>query len=239
MKALFALVIAASPFIASTAVAQDYEDLDEGGSSSRTKKKKKSSSKASVSAEDEVVREIVRGFYMRGGVGGAGWALKYRPTLSPGTSMALMIGNDFRDEETMSMAWEVGFVQAVHQGMDYDEQRALGVPNVQGDVRTYALNANFEVSKYVSRRFGIGLQVGGGVMVAPLLIDETAYVNEVIPEWGVDPGVHGRPQFYGQVGPTIEYYTKLSHFSIGGDIAIIAGTFDIGGTGTGWFKYTF
>ena len=41
-------------------------------------------------------------------------------------------------------------------------------------------------------------------------------------------------------GPTFEYYTKLSHFSVGLDADVFyAFTFDLGASVTGYLKYTF
>ena len=41
-------------------------------------------------------------------------------------------------------------------------------------------------------------------------------------------------------GPTFEYYTKLSHFSVGVDVDVVYGIgWDLGLNATGALKYTF
>ena len=80
-------------------------------------------------------------------------------------------------------------------------------------------------------------------MLIPLLMHEDAFNKQVIPvDWGLttDPTVHGQPLGVVQGGPTIEYYTKLSHFSVGADVDVsyIIG-FDLGINATGYLKYTF
>jgi hypothetical protein len=82
--------------------------------------------------------------------------------------------------------------------------------------------------------------VGAGALSSPLLIDEDAYQREVIPEFGGDPGWHSgiKPLFV--FGPTFEYYSKLSHFSVGIDADVFYGIgWDLGLNATGYFKYTF
>jgi hypothetical protein len=52
--------------------------------------------------------------------------------------------------------------------------------------------------------------------------------------------VHENPHFMGFAGPTLEYYTKLSHFSVGIDADIVyAYDFDLGAHFSGYLKYTF
>ena len=74
---------------------------------------------------------------------------------------------------------------------------------------------------------------------------------EVLPRWveravrqtmgaGVVPAVHRNVHPLVYAGPTLEYYTKLSHFSVGidADVSYALG-FDLGVAGTGYLKYTF
>ena len=52
--------------------------------------------------------------------------------------------------------------------------------------------------------------------------------------------VHDQPHPVVLGGPTLEYYTKLSHFSAGIDTDIFyAVGFDLGVSATGTLKYTF
>ena len=142
----------------------------------------------------------------------------------------------------------LSFQQGVHNGMSWQEQSqragagVLGTNAfVQGDSRTFALLASYRLAFYPSRRVGVGLRVGGGVMFAPLLIEKGEFENTVVPAWGgIRPNVHETPHFPVFAGPTIEYYTKLSHFSVGldTDFNYTIG-WDMGFTATGFMKYTF
>ena len=88
--------------------------------------------------------------------------------------------------------------------------------------------------------FIVGLRAGAGVMIAPLLMSKEQFYNEVVPSWGVEPSVHKLPHPMFFAGPTLEYYTKLSHFSIGVDVDLsYAIGFDLGMHATGFMKYTF
>ena len=71
---------------------------------------------------------------------------------------------------------------------------------------------------------------------------EGTYQSVVVEEaWeGNRPLVHDQSHPVVIGGPTIEYYTKLSHFSVGADIdATYAVGFDLGLSATATIKYTF
>lgn len=207
------------------------QDLDADTSSRRSKR----------DFESEVVREIVRGVYLKGGAGSSLYLLNYGGAIRPVMGLNLSVGQDFIDQERMSVAWEVAFQQALHNGPKFDELASLpGV--VQGDIHTFTGLAMIEASAYLSRRFGIGFRAGGGVTMAPILMEPTAYENDVvIAQWGGLPGIaHSGPLVTFGGGPTIEYYTKLSHFSIGADIdALYILNLDLALTPAGYLKYTF
>jgi hypothetical protein len=185
------------------------------------------------------IREIEKGTYAQANVGAAMFLDKFAGAVSPGTSLGLSIGHDFVDQETTSMAFEFAFFQGIHNGVSYLQQQ--NGPYVEGDLRTYTLVGLLEWSYYPSRRVGIGLRAGGGMMTSPLLMEETAYRDEVLGDWGVgDPGYHGTWHVVGMGGPCIEYYTKLNHFSVGLDGDVFYATdFDIGLNVTAALKYTF
>jgi hypothetical protein len=196
------------------------------------------------------VREIVKGTYAKTNVGASLYLGQYAQWIKPGTSIALAVGQDFMDTETMSMAWEVSFFQGINNGTDYEEQAAAGCFTngscVQGDLRTYTLVGIYEASFYPTRRLGIGLRAGGGMLFSPLLMNEKFYAEEVVGDttsgaWkGQRPAVHDQPHPVVLGGPTLEYYTKLSHFSAGIDTDIFyAVGFDLGVSATGTLKYTF
>lgn len=234
---------------ASSAQAQDddgYEDLDNAGSSAKKGKKKKKSRQTTTGP----VREIVKGTYAKANVGGALYLLDFRGFVNAGTSVGLSVGHDFVDQEKISMAAEVFFFQGIHNGCYYELQATGECPNrpgevgplIQGDLRTYTMGALYEISGYPMRRFGIGARIGGGVLLSPLLMDEGYFNDEVVlGAWGgQNPGYHGAPHPVVMGGPTVEYYTKLGHFSVGADIdAFYAIGFDLGMSTTGYMKYTF
>ncbi len=247
-------LLAAALITSPTAFAQDEdsedsdtvsEDEDEG--SSKKKSKKKSSGRKESAGK---IREIVRGVYAKADVGGAGYLLGLKDSVQAGTLVGLGVGQDFVDNEKQSMAWEVNILQGIHNGgaaalQTSPDIQCPGGPAVctEGDLRTYSLQASYEFSAYPTRRIGIGFRVGAGAMYSPLLIDATAYNEEIIPSpayGGADPGFHGGIHPYGFGGPAFEYYTKLSHFSVGinADVFYAVG-WDLGLNGAGSLKYTF
>ena len=213
--------------------AQSYEEYEaeEQGEKPKTKR---------------AVREIVKGTYAKTNVGVGMFLGSYQGILQPGTSIALAVGQDFYDQENMSMAWEISFFQGINNGADYETQSEMGCFQtgtcIQGDLRTYTLVGIYEFSLYPKRRLGIGMRAGGGIMFTPLLMHEGTYETVVVGEaWdGNRPTIHDQPHPVVIGGPTIEYYTKLSHFSMGVDIdASYAVGFDLGLSATGTIKYTF
>jgi hypothetical protein len=189
------------------------------------------------------IREIEKGTYAQANIGVAMFLDKFSDAVSPGTALGLSIGHDFVDQETTSMAFEFAFIQGIHNGASYQEQGQAGGPYVEGDLRTYTLVGLLEWSYYPTRRVGLGLRAGGGMMISPLLMDESAYRDDVLgDEWDnlADPGYHDVWHVVGMGGPCIEYYTKLNHFSIGLDADVTyAIDFDLGLNVTAALKYTF
>ena len=193
------------------------------------------------------IREIEKGTYAQANIGSAFYLDKFAGAVSPGTSLGLSIGHDFVDQETTSMAFEFDFFQGIHNGTNYQNQVGVG-PYVEGDLRTYTLVGLLEWSYYPTRRVGLGLRAGGGMMTSPLLMEEQAYRDQVLGAWADggdpnykgDPGYHGVWHIVGMGGPCIEYYTKLNHFSVGLDADFVyAIDFDIGMNVTAALKYTF
>lgn len=229
-RLLFALASVA--LVAPAAHAQDIEDLDTGGRGGKRDRRE-----VMARLEGEVVREIVRGFYIKAGAGGGAYFGRYGGILSSVVTTPLTFGQDFVDAERSSMAWEVSITQAVYNGLSFERQSAI-----QGDTRFFNVTGAFEYSAYPSRRLGLGVRAGGGIMFAPLLMERTEYDTTVVQEtWGgQETAAHRRPHPVVFAGPTLEYYTKLSHFSIGVDVDVAYQIdFDINLSGIGWFKYTF
>jgi hypothetical protein len=232
------LLVAGPALMPDVAVAQDYDDLDDEGAKKQKTKKKRGKS---YDFEGMEVKEVARGFYAKTNMGGWIYLGNFNGYVKPGTSMALAVGQDFLDNESNSMAWEIAFFQGIHNGLHYEIQAGdPAAPLLQGDLRTYSGVASLEWSAYPGRRFGVGARVGGGVLFSPLLIDDVAWEETVVPTLGIDRGYHSGPKPLVMLGPTFEYYTKMSHFSVGADIdAIYAIGFDFGLSMTGVLKYTF
>lgn len=243
---LLTLIAVGTLTLPEAALAQGYDDLDEEAAEEDAPKR---------SRRDREVREVTKGAYAKATVGGSNFLLKLRyPWTKTGTTTSLAVGMDFVDRETMSLGGELMFNQGIYNGMswgatnpsqlDYGCQLAGGTaPCHEGDLRTYTIAGAFEASFYPVRRIGIGIRAGAGVLWSPLLIEETAYQTVVLRDWGLgeaDPGFHNQPKFLVMGGPTFEYYSKLSHFSVGIDADIFfAFRFDLGINWTGYFKYTF
>jgi len=201
--------------------------------------------KDAAAGKDGVVREINKGLYMKSGIGATPYFASNSlggSLLSPVMTVDLSIGNDIVDKERLSMAVEAQLSQQLHDGPK-DEGIAFEAPIVQGDVHIFAITATYEVSAYITRRFGVGVRGGGGVSVIPLLMKDPYYNDQIVtPYWGgVRASAHEGVQPTVRAGATIEYYTKLSHFSVGADIdaLIVVGSLGFGVSPTGYLKYTF
>lgn len=228
-----ASALALASMVISPAHADDQEDLDSS--------KKEAKSKAKNA---RAVREVVRGVYVKSAAGTTMFFGARGGILQPGTAVNLSLGMDFLDKEKSSAAVEVFFHQSLNNGTRYGDQVGLVPENqyIQGDIHTYTGGLAFEYSFYPGRRVGIGARAGGGVGFAPLLMDKDQYLADVVNgTWNTNPpNVHTGPLPYIMVGPTIEYYTKLSHFSIGLDASFVMYIgLDLGADITGFLKYTF
>ena len=227
------LTLGALFLVSGSAFAQDL-DLD------TDKKKKKKEFTVEI---DQNVKEVTKGWYAKSTLGGAIYLLNMSQSVRPGAVLGLSVGQDFIDQSTFSAAWEAGLIQGVHNGITVEEQDQLGCAQrfscVQGDLRTFTLQASAEASWYPVQRFGIGVRAGVGLMIIPLLVEETYYLEKVPSSWA-ESQVHSTPHPVGMGGLTFEYYTKLAHFSVGADIDVAYSLgFDLGVGGSGYFKYTF
>ncbi len=243
MRRLLPLLALVALGFSAPAFAQD-DDLSSAPAAPRRK---------TVDYSSMEVKEITRGFYAKTNVGGWVYLGAFAKVIRPGTSIALAVGQDFIDRERSSMAWEVAFFQGIHNGDHYETQLAEDAGGcaasggrpcaaTEGDMRTYSVAAMMEYSSYPTRRFGIGARFGGGMLYSPLLIHEDKWLSEIIPDYfqGSDPGYHATAHPLVMAGPTVEYYTKMSHFSVGVDLDVIyAVGFDLGASATGTLKYTF
>ena len=229
-----ASALALASMVISPAHADDQvaDDLD------GTKKDAKSKAK-----KERAVREVVRGVFVKSNAGTTMFLGSRGSLLQAGTAVSFALGMDFIDKEKSSAAFDVFFHQSLNNGTRYGDQSGLA-PNVliQRDIHTYTGGLALEYSFYPGRRVGIGARAGGGVGFAPLLMEKDEYLRTVVAgTWGTTPPkVHTSPLPYITVGPTLEYYTKLSHFSLGLDAAFVMYIgLDFGADITGYLKYTF
>ena len=203
--------------------------------------------------ENDLVREIERGPYVKTNVGTTLYFNTHGQTRPTGASLfagvvnvALGLGYDFIDRERFSTAVEFQLNQGLFNGPRTGELATQTYS--QGDIHTISGQATIEASTYITRRLGIGVRGGGGVTLVPLLVDANIYVNEMQRDIGRQtargPGVatlHADGALVTLVaGPTFEYYTKLAHFSIGADVDLVYTLgFDLGVNPSGYLKYTF
>lgn len=195
--------------------------------------------------EEDVVREIVRGLYLKSSIGSGIFAPVNGVRLGGVMAVGISMGSDIIDRERFSVAIEGELAQGLFNGPPSAEQVIAAGPVVQGDIHTIAGTVAAEASIYVSRRFGVGGRVGGGVLYAPVLVALDTYQNEFrgSSQWnGQNALFHNGTLPMGLAGLTIEYYTKLSHFSIGADAdlnVLIASTTAFSVRPVGYLKYTF
>ncbi len=200
---------------------------------------------ATTRGKDEVIREVNRGFFLKADVGSTMWLNTHGRTADGGSllsgvvSSTIGVGQEFVDRERFSVAWGLDFYQGLFNGPRYEDLALVG-PFIQGDVHVVGGLATLEASTYVTRRLGLGIAAGGGVLAMPLLLDPTVYEEEVKPTIGGDAVLNSGPLPTVVGTPTLEYYTKLSHFSVGVDVPImyVIG-FDLGISPMGYLKYTF
>ncbi len=216
------------------ALAGNAQDLDESDG-------KKARENAAAAAEQEITREVVRGYFLKSNIGVTNYLGTAGVPTSGVIALSLGVGSDFIDKERISASWEVDLQQALINGPRSDEI-SLYPPVIQGDLHVFNLLVTAEVSTYLTRRFGLGLRGGGGLSIIPLLMGAEGYQENLVDGvWGGVPAlVHEGPLPIVLVSPTIEYYTKLSHFSVGAeaDVSYTIG-WDLGVTPTGYLKYTF
>jgi hypothetical protein len=241
------MFLATATVTPSEAFADDYEDLDDANEDDN--RRRRSATRRDRPAPE--VREINKGLYAKANVGGGLYLGDFRGFVNAGTVLGLSVGRDFLDRERQSAAWELTFFQGIHNGCHYDLQvrgecgGRPGVvgPLVQGDLRTYTFAATVDYAFYPNRRFGISARAGAGVLLSPLLMDRTEYLEEVVLDtWQLaePPNYHEQPHPVVMFGPGFEYYTKLSHFSVGLDTDVFfAFDFDLGMNISGYLKYTF
>jgi len=201
-------------------------------------------------------REVVKGAYLKMNVGPVFWLPPIsNVTSTSGTELDFSFGYDIVDKLPFTLTVEASFVTLVTNGTGINDEAAFqallaaGIaPTIQGDFRVFGgtvnlrLGPNFGGRK--TKRAHFCIQVGGGGGYSPPLIDlQDPVVQNRAAANGLGYVMQGR--FLGIITPGlgIEYYTKLSHFSIGLDVdadIILGGPSAAIGIGANFFaKYTF
>lgn len=202
------------------------------------------------------VREVVKGAYLKINVGPQFWLPPIsQVTSTSATELDFSFGYDVIDRLGFTLTVEGSFTTLVANGTGVNDEAAfqqllgLGIaPTIQGDFRIFGgtvnlrLGPNFGGKK--TKRGNFSIQLGGGGGYSPPLIDiQDPLVQNRMNANGKGYIMQGR--FLGLITPGIglEYYTKLSHFSLGVDIdanIILGGPSVAIGVGTNFFaKYTF
>ncbi len=226
----------------------DIDSQPEDTSSSRqgTSKKKKR----------RATREVVKGAYLKMNVGPIFWLPPIsNVTTTSGTELDFSFGYDVIDRLPFTLTVEASFSTIITNGTGINDNESFqalleaGIaPTIQGDFRVFAgtvnvrLGPNFGGRK--TKRANFSIQVGGGGGYSPPLIDlKDAEIQNRMNANNLGFIMQGR--FLGLITPGlgIEYYTKLSHFSIGLDVdanIILGGPAPAIGIGADFFaKYTF
>ena len=241
--------------------AEDDDDLeldrDRGTRGSRDRAKERTRTKKK---RKRATREVVKGLYAKINIGPLFWFgsikgdnVSHTGTSSTGTEMDFSLGYDIVDTLPFTLAVEASFFQVITNGTGVSEdlnRDRIGLPSaIQGDFRIYgaivAVRAGPNLGGKRVKRLNISGHAGGGVGYSPPLIDmqSPTIAGRIASEYG---GImQGRPLGLIQGGVGVEYYTKLSHFSIGLDLdfnVIIGDAAPLIGMGLAtdiFVKYTF
>jgi len=219
------------------ALAEDDEDSGDSGESSDDSGDTARGGTSRTAAKPTArVREVVKGFYARAGVGFLAWLPPVGLEASGvGNSVDLALGGDIVDQLGFTLSVEGQFFQGVSNGPP--------IPGVylQGDFRSIGglgrVRAGLNFGGRQIKRWTFFFGGGGGVYYSPQLQPEMVGTDAAV-NW-----IHGKPagMVAGNVG--IEFYTKLSHFSLGLDASFYAvlglPVTALSLSPTIFFKYTF
>ncbi len=215
----------------------DPGGMEDGGKKSRGGKK---------AGPPVKIREVVKGFYARVDIGYLAWlGLNYvdgagnsLSSVSGGNAVDVAFGYDIVDQLGFTLSVEGDFFQGINNGVTSTECGCQSP--VQGDFRSIGglgrakFGLNFGGRKI--RRLSAYFHAGGGVFVAPSLRPD----EQGTPEAGL---IHSGPAGLISGGAGLEYYTRLSHFSLGVDLSVYVvvgmAVTPIGIAAAPFIKYTF
>jgi hypothetical protein len=203
--------------------------------------------RAAQRANKRPVREVYKGAYGKMSMGAIIWLGSIADyTTTSGTALDFTFGYDFLDRLNFTMTGEVNFYQVITNGQGSVAGLGFASP-VQGDFRIVGGTANLRLGpNFVGRRvkrLHLAFQVGGGVGYSPRLTDlDSPNAAFGFASWN-NRDMHNRALGLITPGVGLEYYTPLSHFSLGLDVdfqMIVGGpVFAMGVAPYAFFKYTF
>ena len=167
-----------------------------------------------LAQQGEKPREVVRGGYAKASIGYQGWFTT--PYVSYGSSFAFGGGYEFVDQLAFTIGAEGNFHLATVNGLSGTSSTGPGTSPVQGDFQSlaglFSLRGAVNFGGRQVKRIQLNIRAGGGVWYSPEARDLEDIDNPLL-GFGVSP--HGRaiPAIDAALG--IEYYTRLSHFSVG------------------------
>jgi hypothetical protein len=218
-------------------------DLDREEETARARRQRE----AQERRKKRPVREIVKGAYLKVNLGPLFWLPPMSNfTSTTGTEMDISFGYDVVDTLGFTLSIEGSFFQLITNGdgVSTDIGAQIGSP-IQGDFRIFGGTASVRAAANIGgrrvKRLSISGHGGGGIGYSPALVDLTD--NRVVSRMAYGYIMQERPLGLVQGGLGLEYYTRLSHFSVGVDIdfTVVLGGPIVGmGVATNAFaKYTF
>jgi hypothetical protein len=218
-------------------------DLDREEETARARRQRE----AQERRKKRPVREIVKGAYLKVNLGPMFWLPEISNfTSSTGTEMDVSFGYDVVDTLGFTLSIEGSFFQVITNGdgVSTDIGAQIASP-IQGDFRVFGGTGSVRAAANLGgkrvKRFSISGFGGGGVGYSPALVDLQDV--RVLTRMAYGSIMQDRPLGLIQGGLGLEYYTRLSHFSVGVDIdfnVILGGPIVAMGLATNAFaKYTF
>ncbi len=218
------------------------EDIDrEEERRRRTTKKKK---------RKRIVREVVKGAYAKINMGPTFWLPPISNwTSTSGTEIDFSFGYDVLDKLNFTLTVEGSFFNVITNatgpllfGNTVQPSPLQGDFNMFGGTAAVRFGPNFLGKR--AKRLHLAIQVGGGVGYSPILVDIETSTLFAANSQTYGQLIQGGP--VGLITPAIglEYYTRLSHFSVGVDVDFVvivgrANTVAMSVGPTFFVKYTF
>lgn len=211
MTRLFQIALLSLPLLApasSWAQEEGEESFDDVEGEEITKPTEKQ-----VSEEQSALKDVVHGVYVQAMMTDTAFLgiTQLAPEVGPvgdytnwGLGLRTALGVDVLDQPRFGLALELAYYQAAFNG--YGPADAVGSP-IQGDFRSHTVQVAARPAIVLSknRRWSLYGKVSGG-----------AFRSEVLTDPATHPvaGVHGTFKPFGGAALGLEYYSKLSHFSV-------------------------